>query len=653
MTETRFVISTFESITATAARHETVTWAELAQRLTKHAVVPDKTAAACWSPARFDPPIRRGEHVVEVALLAVDLDSATPEVLQQIAANLRARGLAYASHSTWSHTPERPRWRIVVPLSRPVPAAEWASFWSAANAELFLGAADPSTKDPARIFFLPSHPPGARGLAVSRPGRPLDPAELPAPERNGQEAGDGEPAYRALLDGVITEGERNVTLTSLAGVLRRGGADEGVIMAVLRAVNGGSCQPPLPEAEVRAIARSVARYTPQGANRFVRVYTPPDGQIEFRSAAELGAEAPEVTPWLWRGYVAEGSLTVLGAREKSGKSTLAFALIRALLDGQPFLGQPTTPTAVVYVSEEAPQTVVEKLDRFGLQDERERLSILTRTPTRPGLAVVVPAAVAEAQRIGAKLLVIDSMSWWAALPPEAENDAGAVQQAVEPLLAATAQGVAVLVLHHVDKENGELRGSTALGAVADIIITLRRDPSAPERRRLEATGRFQATPESVLIELRGNAYVALGTPAAVCAQARDEQVLAALAVEEPLTLDQITARTGLPKQRVAEALRRLVARGDVTRTGRGTRGEPHRYQPAQFDLSAEGGLYRKTELQDPRIHGPYSSTHETNERNGRTGDLDMRNLSTHENSDTPQRCQTLGAPAVKQAGSAT
>ncbi len=58
----------------------------------------------------------------------------------------------------------------------------------------------------------------------------------------------------------IREGARNSTLTSLAGTMRRRGMTAEAIEAALLAENSARCDPPLPESEVKKIARSVARY---------------------------------------------------------------------------------------------------------------------------------------------------------------------------------------------------------------------------------------------------------------------------------------------------------------------------------------------------------------------------------------------------------
>ena len=61
---------------------------------------------------------------------------------------------------------------------------------------------------------------------------------------------------------VIANGSRNKILFSLGGTLRRRGLDETSIAAALLGINASKCETPLPEDEVRKIARSAARYEP-------------------------------------------------------------------------------------------------------------------------------------------------------------------------------------------------------------------------------------------------------------------------------------------------------------------------------------------------------------------------------------------------------
>ncbi|MBZ5515127.1 MAG: bifunctional DNA primase/polymerase [Acidobacteriia bacterium] len=63
------------------------------------------------------------------------------------------------------------------------------------------------------------------------------------------------------IDGPIPEGQRDNTLTSLAGTMRRRGMSKEAILAALLEENK-RCDPPLPGTQVEKIARSVARYEP-------------------------------------------------------------------------------------------------------------------------------------------------------------------------------------------------------------------------------------------------------------------------------------------------------------------------------------------------------------------------------------------------------
>ncbi|MFH1925762.1 MAG: primase C-terminal domain-containing protein [Chloroflexota bacterium] len=61
----------------------------------------------------------------------------------------------------------------------------------------------------------------------------------------------------------IPDGQRNATLTRIAGAMRRQGADQEAIEAALMNVK---CQTPLPEREIKQIAASVGRYAPAPDN---------------------------------------------------------------------------------------------------------------------------------------------------------------------------------------------------------------------------------------------------------------------------------------------------------------------------------------------------------------------------------------------------
>jgi hypothetical protein len=65
----------------------------------------------------------------------------------------------------------------------------------------------------------------------------------------------------ALINGIIPKGQRDDTLTSTAGTMRRRGMTEKAILAALREENQ-CCEEPLPDADLHRIARSIGRKEP-------------------------------------------------------------------------------------------------------------------------------------------------------------------------------------------------------------------------------------------------------------------------------------------------------------------------------------------------------------------------------------------------------
>ncbi|MHC5101040.1 MAG: phage/plasmid primase, P4 family [Planctomycetota bacterium] len=92
--------------------------------------------------------------------------------------------------------------------------------------------------------------------AVDPRAMPL--AQVPAWMKNGRSK--PLPSHPKVQDGPILEGQRNQTLCSIAGAMRRQGCDEDAIFSALININGRRCQPPMEFEELQKIAQSIARY---------------------------------------------------------------------------------------------------------------------------------------------------------------------------------------------------------------------------------------------------------------------------------------------------------------------------------------------------------------------------------------------------------
>ena len=81
-----------------------------------------------WSPVLYKEgwAERGSDGVSHVSCLVLDHDR--PIRIQDAIAPFEDHFLLY--HSTWSHSPEHPKFRIILPLAAPVPAAHWDKVWT-------------------------------------------------------------------------------------------------------------------------------------------------------------------------------------------------------------------------------------------------------------------------------------------------------------------------------------------------------------------------------------------------------------------------------------------------------------------------------------------------------------------------------------------
>ena len=118
-----------------------------------------KNELPAWSPTIYKKGSTRGaKNVVAVTCLVLDFDDGTPfyaaaDVFEQ---------WPFLLHTSWSHTDELHKWRIILPLERPVPVENWSACFNSAL-ELWkslkpagAGNPDPKCSDPCRIYYLPA-----------------------------------------------------------------------------------------------------------------------------------------------------------------------------------------------------------------------------------------------------------------------------------------------------------------------------------------------------------------------------------------------------------------------------------------------------------------------------------------------------------------
>ena len=148
-----------------------------------------KKALPCWSPALYKTGDKRSNpNVQAVTALVYDFDHATerPEVISSRLRKLRA---GFILHTTWSHRPSEPRYRIILFLSRALQPKEYPVAWE--NGLRLIGydaGVDRQARNISRHYALPAHCRGEEYLSdIYLEGGVLDTDKVSAPQGETKE----------------------------------------------------------------------------------------------------------------------------------------------------------------------------------------------------------------------------------------------------------------------------------------------------------------------------------------------------------------------------------------------------------------------------------------------------------------------------------
>ena len=164
----------------------------------------------------------------------------------------------------------------------------------------------------------------------------------------------------AVVGERIGAGGRNTTLTSIAGSLHRRGVNRPALTAALQAINELQCEPPLPAAEVAAIAASVSRY-PAGEAGGQTLAIPPEDRADLRRTC---AEAK-----------AQRRRAAYADRLRRERLTRRLLSDPELSDGEKMLAQQLTTLTEEWARRESPSGAY----RFYLRRHAERWNIARST----------------------------------------------------------------------------------------------------------------------------------------------------------------------------------------------------------------------------------------------------------------------------------
>ena len=119
---------------------------------------------------------RRKKDCVEYrTIITLDIDHAVPGVIEQIEMLYNYRCFIYSTHK---HTPENPRLRLVIILSRPVSPDEYVAVARKVAEDIGIEMFDDTTYEPSRLMYWPSTSADGEFIFRDIEGEPLNPDDV-------------------------------------------------------------------------------------------------------------------------------------------------------------------------------------------------------------------------------------------------------------------------------------------------------------------------------------------------------------------------------------------------------------------------------------------------------------------------------------------
>jgi hypothetical protein len=313
---------------------------------------------------------------------------------------------------------------------------------------------------------------------------------------------------------------------------------------------------------------------------------PKKSSLTLTKLGDLLTEPEEKVAWLVDKTLPAGGFSLLVAKPKAGKSTLARNLALSVAQGRNFLGKKTQKGTVIYLALEEKRAEVKKhFQDMGATGEED---IYIHADSAPVDALQQIRAVAEEKK--PVLIIIDPLFKLARVKDG--NAYSEVSAALEPLLVLARKTDAhVLAVHHAgkaDREAGDsILGSTAILAASDTALIMKR---SERYRTISSDQRYgENLPESVLHFDPQTRTVTLGESK----EREEEQRLSAAIVEflrakqspteEADIHDEVEGR----KQVKVRALRRLLKDGKVFRQRKDPDLKNNRNNPYLYALALD------------------------------------------------------------------
>jgi hypothetical protein len=225
--------------------------------------------------------------------------------------------------------------------------------------------------------------------------------------------------------------------------------------------------------------------------------TDPSRRPRLRSVSDILTASSQEFDWLVKDLLVVGSLAVLGAKPKFGKSTGLRDLGTCVARGEPFLNRPTKQGPVIYVCLEDSDAILgSHVRKLGLIDS-DPFTFITERPTLEHLRELI-------QEHRPVLVIIDPLYRFANITKV--DDYVQNMNALVPLEGLCKEfGVTICVAHHAVKGGRDdpfdaFLGSTSIFGSVETGIILVRDPKT-DVRTIRTRSRHGRDLDETVIEL--------------------------------------------------------------------------------------------------------------------------------------------------------
>jgi hypothetical protein len=488
------------------------------------------TDERCFSGAVFIGNHRRDEDAVEFSLLIIDYPHHAPEKIFRL---LRDRQLAFAYYTTYSHrqitasNPEvGPRYRFVIPLAEPIPAAVYSYLWDWAFA-LTDGRIDSSSKELSCAFPMPAlKEENAPFEFESSDGDWLD---WQTALTDAQASSDGPdeitdqkivihrdfPQMEELNSWGALRAELGRRIIAHPSARRNGqgkwsccalchGGKGNIGISYDQATNQAYCNHGCDQASVlRAFGLPEQPHSLKKTTTTESTVPRRDFQV-----LRLADVKTEQVDWLWHPYIPFGKLTILEGDPGLGKSWMTCAIATAVANGFGLPGMKSAePRNVVLLSAEdgLGDTVRPRLD--SMRADLRRIFAVDGALTFDEMGCVMFEEVIIERR--AQLVIIDPIV--AYIGAEVDLHRANETRAVMARLARIAErhGCAILSLRHLTKGTGGKAiyrgyGSIDITAAARSVLLVGADPDDESKRAIIQT-KSNLAPKGMAIGYKLNA----------------------------------------------------------------------------------------------------------------------------------------------------